>query len=191
MNRGVRMASAELIGILNVDDFYEPNAVADAVSFLEHNKAVDFVAGDCNVRDENNVVLFRNAPRDLRIESLLLGWDYAQHPVNPSAYFYRKRIHDVVGEYKITEHYGMDIDFIYSCAAKVSTAYRPRLWGNFCELPGSKTVLNRQDAPTLMRRLRYEHFLKLPLAARFRFAIAWFKWKLESKYRGKTKHKAG
>jgi len=182
MNKGVRMASAELIGVLNADDFYEPGAIREAVEFLESNPPIDFVTGDCNMRDENDVVTHINRPRDLRPESILLGWEYAEYPVNPSAYFYRKRIHDVVGNYIVSEHYAMDVCFIYSCATKVKTAYQPRLWGNFRHLPGTKTVSNQTNAPRIMRDLRRQYIRKLPLGRRLPLSIKAFFWNARLSY---------
>jgi glycosyltransferase involved in cell wall biosynthesis len=166
MNKGVRLAAAPIIGMLNVDDFYEPGAVDEAVRFLEDHPEADFVAGDCNMRDEHGTIERVNRPRDLRLEKLLLGWEIAEYPVNPSAYFYRKAIHSVVGDYLVSEHFAMDVCFIYACAAKTRMVYQPRLWGNFRHLPGTKTVQNRDSAPRMMRKLRYKHIGMLPLRRR-------------------------
>lgn len=38
MNKGIHMATGELIGIINSDDYYEPNAVADIVSSMTEDK---------------------------------------------------------------------------------------------------------------------------------------------------------
>ena len=73
MNKSIRLASANIIGVLNVDDFYAPGAVAEGLAFLEHHSDVDFVAGNCRVINENGVLISLNTPSDLRIESLLLG----------------------------------------------------------------------------------------------------------------------
>jgi glycosyltransferase involved in cell wall biosynthesis len=166
MNKGLRLAASPIVGILNVDDFYEAGAINDALQFLESHPNVDFVSGDCNLRDENDKILGVNRPCDLRLESLLMGWDFAPYPINPSAYFYRKEVHSVVGEYKISEHFAMDVCFLFACAAKVNMAYQPRIWGNFRHLPGAKTDQNFADAPRMMRRLRYRHIRMLPLHRR-------------------------
>jgi len=182
MNKGIRLASSDLIGILNADDFYEPSAIREAVEFLESNPSIDFVAGDCNLRDKNDVITHVNRPSDLRPESILLGSEYAEYPVNPSAYFYRKCVHNAVGDYLDSEQYAMDICFLYSCFAKVKTAYLRRLWGNFRHLPGTKTVQNQADAPRMMRSLRWRYIRKLPLARRLPLSARAFFWNARLSY---------
>jgi len=173
MNKGVRMSSSDLIGILNVDDFYEPNAVKEAVTFLETHPRCDFVVGNCNILGATGELERVNRPTDLRLESLLLGWHFAEHPVNPSAYFYRKSVHHKVGEYRLAEHFAMDIHFIYDCAAKVRMQYVPSTWGNFRHRPGTKTVSNWANIPSEMRRIREEKIARLSRLAQLRMGLKW------------------
>ena len=173
MNKGVRMSSSGLIGILNVDDFYEPNAIREAVTFLETHPRCDMVVGDCNILNAEGRLEWVNRPKDLRLESLLLGWRFAEHPVNPSAYFYRKSIHEKVGDFKLTEHFMMDIHFIYDCAAMVRMQYVPKIWGNFRHRAGAKTVSNWANIPSEMREIREEKIAGLSRLARLRMGLRW------------------
>lgn len=149
MNKGVRLAKGEIIGFLNVDDFYEPGAVRDAMDYLRRHPSIDFVAGNCQIIDENGKFIHLNRPRDLRLESILLG---EPMPQNPSAYFYRKSIHAIVGEYDVSEHYTLDLIFVLNCAAKVRMAYTPRLWGNMRMMPGTKTYNDSKSGTAPVRR---------------------------------------
>ena len=155
LNKGVVAAASDVIGVLNVDDSYEPNAVESACRVLAGMSPPAFVVGDCKIFESSATKW--NRPRDLRLEALLLGYDYAQWPNNPSSYFYHKKVHDIVGLYDVADHYSMDLDFVFRCARSVETKYVPQHWGNFYVHPGCKTFedvegISRQNL--LLERFR-------------------------------------
>lgn len=137
LNKGIAVARGEVIGVLNVDDLYEPDAISQACHILKRLKVPAFVVGDCRIIDGQHIKW--NCPKDLRFEALILGYDYAQWPNNPSSYFYHKEVHDMVGLYNIVDHYAMDLDFIFRCAKTIRMKYVKKHWGNFYLHPGSKT----------------------------------------------------
>ena len=147
MNKGSAAARGEIIGLLNCDDFHEAGVVAKAAEHLAQMGGLGFVSGDCRVIDQFGELAFWNYPTDLRLEALLLGWKRAQHPCNPSAYFYHKAVHELVGGYDLADHLTMDFDFILSCAAKVKMSYVAEHWGNFRLIPGCKSFENRHSGP--------------------------------------------
>lgn len=173
MNKGLKLSLAPIIGILNVDDFYQPSAIMEGVTYLESHLKCDFVVGDCNVLGDADRLEFVNRPRDLRLESLLLGWHFAEHPVNPSAYFYRKSIHEKVGYYRVEEHFAMDIHFLYDCATLTKMTYVPRNWGNFRLRPGTKTFGNRNEISKVMLKLREERIAGLTRFSQFKLSLRW------------------
>ena len=178
MNKATAIATGEVIGILNADDFYEPGAVAEAVALLSRQSTPAFVAGDCLIIDENGTMKSWNRPSDLRVENLLTHNASRPLPANPSAYFYHREVHDIVGGYDVDNHFAMDIDFVLGAAANVHMQYIARHWGNFRLIPGCKSFENKdgQDpvAPLLalhlakvtpQRRRRYR-IIKIESAAR-------------------------
>lgn len=184
MNKGIRIATSDIIGILNADDFYEPGAIVEGLRFLESHPGIDFVAGDCRILRSGEPPVI-NRPSDLRLESLLLGWDWAEYPCNPSAYFYRKRVHDEVGYYDTTDHYAMDLVFILECATKVKMAYVPRLWGNFRLLPHTKTFKDANNAPTRVREIKNRWLSQLSLVQRLKMSLIWQQKRISRKLIGR------
>lgn len=157
MNKGTQAASEKVIGFLNADDFYEPNAVAEGLRELETFDTPGVVIGDCRVVDENGDTIRWNRPDDLRIQWLVQPTLWTMLPANPSAYFYHREVHDIVGGYDVANHYSMDIDFILSAIRLTKARYVPRHWGNFRMLPGCKTHDNdgvKDPLPPIMRRHR-------------------------------------
>jgi glycosyltransferase involved in cell wall biosynthesis len=137
MNKGVRMARGEYISFLNVDDYYADGALNEVCALLSQPDAPAFLVGNCKVWDADGKLVYVNRPRKLRPWHILSG----RHlPVNPSAYFYRRSLHDVVGPYNEANHMNMDLEFIARASLQTSMTYIDRDWGNFRMLPGTKTL---------------------------------------------------
>lgn len=156
LNKGVAIAQGDIIGVLNVDDTYQPNTVFRATEILRQMPDPSFVAGDCKIIDQCSIKW--NRPKDLRFEALLLGYDYAQWPNNPAAYFYHASAHKVVGQYDVDDHYAMDLDFVFRCARRIPMKYVREHWGNFYLHPGSKTFEDT-DGPARQQEL-FDRFIR-------------------------------
>jgi len=142
MNKGIKSAKGSIISFLNVDDFYEPNALNDALKIIETLDEPAFLVGNCNVWIGPNEIQRINRPRNLKLKDLLLGVEINEHPINPSAYFYHKSIHQKIGYYKVDEHYALDIDFIYRAVQHANVKHVDKVWGNFRSYNDTKTVLD-------------------------------------------------
>jgi glycosyltransferase involved in cell wall biosynthesis len=139
MNKGVILAKGEIIGILNVDDFYEPGVFNRVSKIFKSLPSPSLVVGNCNIRDVRGKIQKINKPDKLNLDDLLLGWTFAQHPVNPSAYFYHKSLHDKIGLYDVDEHYLMDLKFILEVVQIANLKYIDETWGNFTYHRDAKT----------------------------------------------------
>ena len=140
MNKATELAKGQIIGILNVDDAYEPEALKAVIAAFSNRQGPAIGVGDCRVYDAAGQLLYVNQPRFIGFWAYLLGFPY---PVNPVAYFYHRELHDLVGGYDISDHYAMDLDFL--CAAGlVGEHFRiPKVLGDFRMTSGSKTVTDR------------------------------------------------
>lgn len=152
MNKGMRAAEGKVVGVLNVDDFYEPGAVLEALSILLPLSMPSLVAGNCKIINLETGRIFWSKPKKLSLRSFQMG---SPIPANPSAYFYHKAVHDVVGYYDVEDHFAMDLDFLLSCARRVNMIYVDRYWGNFRLGPGCKTFDDTGNA-----RKRVQDILK-------------------------------
>lgn len=148
MNKGIRMARGEYISFLNVDDYYSDGALNDMIAIISGHRAPAFVVGNCNVWDAEGNLIYVNRPRSLHPWNILSGQFL---PVNPTAYLYRKSIHDRAGYYTIDNHINMDIEFLAQASLVTGITYVNRDWGNFRMLPGTKTYTD-MEAGTLEHR---------------------------------------
>jgi len=143
LNKGIRLAHGGIIGILNGDDFYEPDVLKHINGYFAALKEPALVVGNCYVRGINDQISYVSKPKRLRQIDLLLGLRLNPLPMNPSAYFYHKSLHEKVGFYDETDHYTMDLNFILKAVTVAQVLYVDQCWGNFRYIPGTKTY---QDA---------------------------------------------
>lgn len=140
MNKGLRIAKGEYVSFLNVDDYYTDGVLNEVVSILKNDTSINFITGNCHVWDANGQLIYINRPSKLQRHHVLSGYHF---PVNPTAYFYRKSIHDQIGYYNEQNHFNMDLEFIIQTALNYKLTYVDRDWGNFRMLPNTKTMTDQ------------------------------------------------
>ena len=107
INKGIRMASGDVVAYLNADDRYHDHSVQAVVDAFARNPDLDFVYGACTYIDEQERTLFvmRPLPYAWAKYSLRLLWP------QPS-WFWKKTIHDRVGLFDDTLRCTADADFM-------------------------------------------------------------------------------
>jgi glycosyltransferase involved in cell wall biosynthesis len=150
MNKGIGLACGEILGILNVDDYYEPAVLCEVIEMFRNLPEPTLLAGNCNVWDDDGKLLHINKPA--RISFLMLLMQNIQaFPANPSGYFYHKSLHDKIGLYDVDEHYGMDIHFMFRAVQTANVVYVDRTWGNYRYLVGTKTYVDVESGQNRIR----------------------------------------
>jgi glycosyltransferase involved in cell wall biosynthesis len=107
MNKGIRLATGDVIGILNSDDLFEyPAVISDVVSCFESEPNTSLVFGDVVFVEPNNtqnIIRFYSAEK-FRSWKLRFGW-MPPHP----ATFFKRTAYEQVGvyslDYKISADY--------------------------------------------------------------------------------------
>jgi glycosyltransferase involved in cell wall biosynthesis len=153
MNKATDAATGEIIGVLNADDYYEPGAASEAMQLFAEQSDLDFVAANTRILGPNDELIRWNKPRDLRPEILVWRSPHFELPANPSAYFYKKSMHDRLGGYEVANHYTMDIEFIFEALEAGRFRYVDRHWGNFRLIPGTKSFANMAAADPVAEML--------------------------------------
>lgn len=108
MNKGVDLATGDIVGVLNSDDFYESDdAVATVVEMFRHTPEADLVFSDVVFVSPDNlnkvIRLYRAA--HFRPWKLRFGW-MPPHP----ATFVRKSAYERVGKYRLDMRIAADYD---------------------------------------------------------------------------------
>ena len=107
MNKGIRMAKGEVVGILNSDDFYASNSVLSEIA--KNIVDVDAVYGDLvfiDASDTSRIVRQWHGSQYQK-GAFLKGW----HPAHPTFYA-RKRLFDTLGAFDTTFKVSADFELM-------------------------------------------------------------------------------
>ncbi len=140
MNKGIGMAKGEILSFLNVDDFYQAEALNSVCKIFKELPEPSLLVGNCNLLDNNDKIKSVNKPKRLKIVQLLTKTNFCIFPLNPSAYFYHKSLHQKIGFYQVDEHYMMDLDFIFKAVQNANVKYVNQILGNHRQIEGTKTI---------------------------------------------------
>jgi glycosyltransferase involved in cell wall biosynthesis len=179
MNKGIAMASGDIISFLNIDDFYEETIFNRILQIFDSMPDLTFLTGNCNIwNDAGNLVGVNRAAHMTfqSVYSAIAAGKFNQmlhaFPVNPSCYFYHKAIHNKIGVYDVSDHYTMDFDFIVRLLldSNIHIEYRDENWGNYRQIAGTKTFNQNVEGSSrsnLMKVLEF-HLGNQPLAKRIK-----------------------
>lgn len=124
MNKGIRMSTGDVVGILNSDDFYIDNGVVKEVVSTFIDKNVDSLYTDLFLVDnEDTNKIIRNCTyRNFKKGLFYKGW----HPPHPS-FFVKKEIYEKYGYFDLSYKIAADYEFMLRVLEKnlISTTYLP------------------------------------------------------------------
>lgn len=104
MNKGIKLATGDIIGILNSDDIlYDENVFQKIIDNLEDN---DGIYSNLVLMNEDFTKITRNFKS--KEISKKKGW----HPPHPTLYL-KKEIYEKYGNYNINYKIAADLDFMY------------------------------------------------------------------------------
>lgn len=109
MNKGVKLASGDVIGILNSDDFYTGSTILTKVAAAFEDPAVEAVYGDLQYVKQDNVQIITRTWKSgsFRKNSLYYGW----MPPHPT-FFVRRHIYDKCGIFNTTLRSAADYELM-------------------------------------------------------------------------------
>jgi len=127
MNKGVHLASSQVIGILNADDVYQDDTVLSQVASAHADENIDACYADLvyvRPNDLQKVTRFWRS-RDYTPGMCFRGW----MPAHPT-FFVKKRVYEKVGLFNTELDYQADLEF---CARafeihQINSIYIPKLW---------------------------------------------------------------
>jgi glycosyltransferase involved in cell wall biosynthesis len=168
MNKGLATAKGEIIGILNVDDTYEPGVLHRVATLFRDQPVPSLLVANCNFLDGKGELMFVHKPRGLNLRDIVSRPTKYPFPANPSAYFYHRSLHDAIGPYKVGEHYVLDLDFLLRAVQSANVVYYDETWGNFHYHSACKTYVDRHEGRNQKRVADYLRLYRrrLPLLLR-------------------------
>lgn len=134
INKGLRMATGEILGWLNADDELLPNSVRHVVDAVHRLPAAGLVFGD--IEQVEGGVPHRAVPfPTFSVDTLWQG-----NRISQPGTFWTRWAQDIVGELDEDFHLTMDFEFWLRFArAEIPAVYVPEILARFEVHPGSKT----------------------------------------------------
>lgn len=121
MNKGIQLASGDIIGILNSDDFYVSNDILQQVAEVFETTNCDLLYGDLNFVDSNEISKIKRKwiAGSYTLNDFLYGW----MPPHPT-FFVRKKVYEKYGLFNLSlgsaADYELMLRFMYKHQLKTS-----------------------------------------------------------------------
>jgi glycosyltransferase involved in cell wall biosynthesis len=137
INKGIKMATGQLVAWQNADDLYLPGAFAAVVRMYEMNPLCDLFSGNALVIDaDDNIVQQTKFIRPTRRRLLLEGYIMTSQAV-----FWKRSLHEEFGYFREDYHMAMDYDFWIRCLERARSAYTDQRLGAFRSYGETKTAM--------------------------------------------------
>lgn len=168
MNKGLHMATGDVVGILNSDDFFTDNNVIEKVAQAFTDDNIDAVYGDVHFVRETNL---SRCVRYYSSAGFRPWWlRFGIMPAHPSFYA-RKEVFQKAGLYKTDYKIGGDFEMMVRLFKRfdIKTKYLPmvfvtmRMGGASTKNVGSRLTLLREDTRACRENGVYTHPLLICL----------------------------
>lgn len=151
INKGLSRAQGQILAWLNSDDTYLPNAVSEAVAFLQAHPGVGMVYGDVNFIDDQDRLIGKFPARQTDLKKLQGGYVH----IPQQAAFFRAELWKRVGPLDPSFYFAMDYDLWVRLAKITELQYFPHTWANFRLHSGAKTIQSDEQCWPEMLRVHY------------------------------------
>ncbi|NUQ37267.1 MAG: glycosyltransferase [Caldilineales bacterium] len=127
INKGLRMASGDILAYLNSDDTYLPGTISLVVSqFLAHPDT-GLIYGDCQAINREGLPfgIIHGHPFD--VSRMIQRGEF----IPQQAAFWRREVVEKVGAFDVNLHFCMDHDFFIRAGCNFPGLYIPQVLANF------------------------------------------------------------
>ncbi|MBI3895978.1 MAG: glycosyltransferase [Acidobacteria bacterium] len=160
LNKGFQMATGDLIGWLNADDYYLPGCFEKMVPFARENPQGDVLYGDYRRIDLEGRVLQVRCELDYDLFML----KYVPHLyIVPPAMFFRRLVFADGNRFDVSYRYALDFEFVLRLALKGYTfCHLSAILTDFRVHPGSTSVSYKNEVRQAHDRavLQHDEFLR-------------------------------
>lgn len=166
MNKGIAMATGDVVGILNSDDFFTSADVLQKVAsaFEESGDSLDAVYGDIHFVNPGNLKKCVRYYSSAKFRPSLIRFGYM--PAHPSFYV-RKSVYDKAGLYSLDYKIAADFDMIARlfCKYKINARYlnidfvTMRTGGASTMSIANRLLITKEDAKACRSNGIYSNFI--------------------------------
>lgn len=167
INKGLKIATGEIVAFLNSDDTYEAGAISAVINFFNENPTKKWAYGKCKIIDEHDREIRR--PITIYKNLLLKKYSFAklltENFISQPATFWKKELHGEIGYFNEEEHFCMDYEFWLRIGQKYPAGVIDRYLANFRYYANSKSgSVNKkqfQDQFRLAKKFGRDHKIAL------------------------------
>ena len=140
MNKGIKVATGDIIGILNSDDIYYPEALNYVNKYFNEYENIDFLFGSVH----KHKLMHGFSPKKIK-------WTFGFYTTHSIGFFIKRKSHLDLGLYDTQYKYSADYDLFYRMIVKK----------NFKGIATKKNeIFGKFRQGGLSSRIRYIDFLK-------------------------------
>jgi len=136
INKGLRIATGDILAYLNSDDLYLPGGIHAIADYFRSHPTTGLVYGECRVVDEQGRVLGYLPRRGFSLRRTIERAEFLPQ----QATFWRREVMEKVGLFDDRLHYAMDYEYFIRVARAFPVAYLPQPVACFRMHGTSKTV---------------------------------------------------
>jgi len=107
INKGLKVATGDYIGVIGGDDMYYPDAIENIVKVLTTDLSIELIYGNLTYIDENNKVLRKSKSPLPNSKFFMIKGMSVPHVAS----FVKKNIYNEYGSYKLDIKYAADYDY--------------------------------------------------------------------------------
>lgn len=172
LNKGIRMATGDIIGWCCADDYYLPGAFKVCIDAFQKDPSLMFLYGDYRNIDADGRP--QSIKREIGYDPFILKYGHMCYIATPAA-FWRKSLHDNGLMFNEDLHYSMDSEFILRCVlAGHRFQHIPTLLCDFRVHSDTKSANPKQrleHEEILRSNLKLLHILQTPFYSILRRAL--------------------
>jgi len=175
INKGLKMATGDIVAYLNSDDTYEPDALKKVAEFFQNSPAGEpdkkWVYGKCRIINENDKEIRKpiTAYKNLLLKKYSYAKLLSENFISQPATFWKRKIHAEIGFFDENEHYCMDYEFWLRMGQKYPAGVINEYLANFRYYTNSKSggVNKKQFQDELRIAKKYGKNNKLSVALHY------------------------
>jgi glycosyltransferase involved in cell wall biosynthesis len=139
VNKGLSMATGEVIGWLNSDDLYLPGTLQAVAAHFEKNPESMWLYGKCRIIDPDDREIYRSVTiyKNLLLRAFNYGRLLTENYISQPAVFFRKKLLKEVGPLRKDLRFAMDYDLWLRFGRKYPATVLPLYLSEFRRHPGS------------------------------------------------------
>ncbi len=141
INKGLRMATGDIVAFLNADDLYTEGALDKVVKYFKNNPECMWLTGYCKIIDENDEVIkeYITKYKNQKLKNFSLDQLLIENCISQPSTFWRKIVTEEIGYIDESLHYSMDQDYWARIALKYKLHIIPEYLAGFRFTSDTKT----------------------------------------------------